>query len=259
MIKFFRKIRQRLLVDLPDGKTGNRFSKYLLYALGEIVLVVIGILIALQINNWNQTENNRMREVDLLKNLNLEFKKNKANLQATINDHRGMLNAVDEIMELMGKPESALVNVNVDSLLYLSIDYDDFNPSQSVIDEAISSGTVSLIRTESLRTLIFDWVSAEQGLQESYATMDEMSQSITLPYLAKNASMKNIDYYGLLKENGKSKFPSKNPALFTDVEFENMMDNQAWGLTNYIMKLENLEGLIDEIIHQTDVHIQKSK
>jgi len=46
MIKFFRKIRQQLLTE-------NKFSKYLLYAIGEIVLVVIGILIALQINNWN--------------------------------------------------------------------------------------------------------------------------------------------------------------------------------------------------------------
>lgn len=49
MIKFFRKIRQRLLNE-------NRFSKYLLYATGEIVLVVIGILIALQINNWNENK-----------------------------------------------------------------------------------------------------------------------------------------------------------------------------------------------------------
>lgn len=47
MIKFFKKIRQRLLTE-------NKFSKYLLYAIGEIILVVIGILIALQINNWNE-------------------------------------------------------------------------------------------------------------------------------------------------------------------------------------------------------------
>ena len=47
MIKFFRKIRQKLIKE-------NRFSKYLLYAIGEIILVVIGILIALSINNWNQ-------------------------------------------------------------------------------------------------------------------------------------------------------------------------------------------------------------
>ncbi len=46
MTKFFRKIRQKLLSE-------NKFSKYLLYAIGEIVLVVIGILLALQVNNWN--------------------------------------------------------------------------------------------------------------------------------------------------------------------------------------------------------------
>jgi hypothetical protein len=48
MIKFFRKIRQRLLTE-------NKFSKYLIYAIGEIILVVIGILIALSINNWNES------------------------------------------------------------------------------------------------------------------------------------------------------------------------------------------------------------
>jgi hypothetical protein len=47
MIKFFRKIRQRLLTE-------NKFSKYVLYAFGEIILVVIGILIALKVNNWNE-------------------------------------------------------------------------------------------------------------------------------------------------------------------------------------------------------------
>jgi hypothetical protein len=47
MIKFFRKIRQKLLSE-------NKFSKYLIYAIGVIFLVMIGILLALQINNWNE-------------------------------------------------------------------------------------------------------------------------------------------------------------------------------------------------------------
>ena len=62
MIKFFRKIRQKLLNQ-------NRFSKYLVYAIGEIVLVVIGILIALQINNWNEEKKEVQKEVQLLKEL----------------------------------------------------------------------------------------------------------------------------------------------------------------------------------------------
>ena len=52
MIKFFRKIRQKQLSE-------NKFSKYLIYAIGEIILVVIGILIALQINNWNESRKNK--------------------------------------------------------------------------------------------------------------------------------------------------------------------------------------------------------
>ena len=55
MIKFFRKIRQNLL---SQGKTG----KYFKYAIGEIILVVIGILIALQINNWNEYQKDRKSE-----------------------------------------------------------------------------------------------------------------------------------------------------------------------------------------------------
>jgi len=59
MIKFFRHIRQRMIKE-------NRVSKYLLYAIGEIVLVVIGILIALSINNWNQERVNRAKSNELL-------------------------------------------------------------------------------------------------------------------------------------------------------------------------------------------------
>ena len=55
MIKFFRKIRQKLLSD-------SKFSQYLIYAIGEIVLVVIGILIALQIDNWNTQRFERKAE-----------------------------------------------------------------------------------------------------------------------------------------------------------------------------------------------------
>ncbi|TFV93625.1 hypothetical protein E4S40_15390 [Algoriphagus kandeliae] len=61
MISFFRKIRQKLVQDLPTGKVGNRVTRYLTYAVGEIILVMAGILIALQVNNWNE-ERKRQEE-----------------------------------------------------------------------------------------------------------------------------------------------------------------------------------------------------
>lgn len=54
MIKFFRRIRKQLLTENPPIGRAGKFSKYLLYAIGEIVLVMIGILLALQVNNWNE-------------------------------------------------------------------------------------------------------------------------------------------------------------------------------------------------------------
>ena len=62
MLRFFRHFRQQLL-------TGNQVSKYLLYAIGEIFLVVIGILIALQVNNWNEKRLERRQEIEILKSV----------------------------------------------------------------------------------------------------------------------------------------------------------------------------------------------
>ena len=61
MIKFFRKIRLRLITEnLSTGRSqAGKFSKYLVYAMGELLLVILGIMIALQINNWNEQEKKR--------------------------------------------------------------------------------------------------------------------------------------------------------------------------------------------------------
>jgi sensor domain CHASE-containing protein len=59
MIKYFRKIRKKLLTE-------NKFSKYLLYAIGEIILVVVGILIAVQLNNQNEFRKQKLIEIDIL-------------------------------------------------------------------------------------------------------------------------------------------------------------------------------------------------
>jgi hypothetical protein len=65
--------------------TKNKFSKYLLYAIGEIVLVVIGILIALNINNRNEEHKLNLKEQGLLKELNLDFKYNQIQLDSLVN------------------------------------------------------------------------------------------------------------------------------------------------------------------------------
>lgn len=77
MLRFFRQIRHRLLTE-------NRFSKYLLYAVGEILLVVIGILIALQINNWNEDQKERETEVKVMIEMVENLEANILRLQSMI-------------------------------------------------------------------------------------------------------------------------------------------------------------------------------
>ena len=78
MIKSFRKIRQKLLSE-------NNFSKYLIYAIGEIVLVVIGILIALSLNNWNDSKKKKIEErvllTELMKNLEINITQIKEDIE----------------------------------------------------------------------------------------------------------------------------------------------------------------------------------
>ena len=69
MLKFFRRIRQNLLKE-------GRFRKYLVYAIGEIILVVIGILVALQVNNWNENQKLRSTEFSLLKEISVDIGQN---------------------------------------------------------------------------------------------------------------------------------------------------------------------------------------
>ncbi len=78
MIKFFRRIRQKLLAE-------KIFNKYLVYAIGEIILIVIGILIALQISNWNEIKKIRSSEQHYLLSLKTEFNFNKVELEKIMN------------------------------------------------------------------------------------------------------------------------------------------------------------------------------
>ena len=95
MIKFFRNIRQSLLME-------NKNSKYLKYAIGEIVLVVIGILIALQINNWNEKKKEEVVVLNFLTNLKKALTDDIASLKYTISFNKTRLKGIFYILEHSG-------------------------------------------------------------------------------------------------------------------------------------------------------------
>ncbi|WP_222982949.1 DUF6090 family protein [Flagellimonas meishanensis] len=140
MINFFRKIRQKLLQE-------NRFSKYLLYAVGEIILVVIGILIALGINNWNEDK----------KKAN-QLQQYRISLITELNADLSTLNQLENLMAIHKRKIEEYIDYynqeNVDIFILGqkkdSIDYaiNTFNKSSFILDELNATGNISLFSKE---------------------------------------------------------------------------------------------------------------
>jgi hypothetical protein len=94
MINFFRKIRQRLLTE-------NKFSKYLLYAIGEIALVVIGILIALNINNKNEAQKTKQFEYEILLDISISMDENFAAINRCLNGNKKAIRSANIILQFL--------------------------------------------------------------------------------------------------------------------------------------------------------------
>jgi hypothetical protein len=145
MIKFFRKIRQNLL---SEGKTG----KYFKYAIGEIILVVIGILIALQINTWNQNLKDDKLSKDYLIRLQEDFTKDKELLTTRIEE-------VNWVVHHGTRALSYAENKNGMDSDYWALIIDFYQASQMqnyyvddfTLEEIKSTGKLELIKNLELR------------------------------------------------------------------------------------------------------------
>jgi hypothetical protein len=244
MIKIFREIRKKLAAE-------NKVAKYLRYAVGEILLIVIGILIALQVSNWNEYQKGKTEEEYILSNLNFESEKNLKLLTEHKRIYEESIHSCNLIMDLIGRPYKEIELYNPDSLISKVIDVFDYSPTQNVINELLSSGKMSLISSDSLKTALFEWSAGMNEKEEAWETIDQFTQLMFIPYLTKNASLKNIDRYGFLDWKDKSRLKTDH-SFFNDIEFENNVDNQAWSLVFYTMQLDSLERTLNKIISLTN-------
>lgn len=153
MIKFFRKIRQKLLTE-------HKFSKYLLYAVGEIILVVIGILIALQINNWNEGRNTNKKETlilnELLNSINNDLKAYEDYLIPRLErKQKGLDSLQTYIFDKKIIQDSLFLDFysNLGQDVYMRFDNGPF--------EALKSSGLEIISSDSLRTAINNAYTAE--------------------------------------------------------------------------------------------------
>lgn len=142
MIKFLRKIRQNLL---SEGKTG----KYLKYAIGEIILVVIGILIALSINNWNDIRKNKLTESEYYCKLLADFELDRQNIAELYKESESKIETSKKLLldlDRKEKSKSYFLNNYLQGLRTNA-----FVPSKVAITDLISSGKLNLLTNDSLK------------------------------------------------------------------------------------------------------------
>ena len=186
MINFFRKIRQKMLTE-------NKFSKYLIYAIGEILLVVIGILIALQINSKKEEINNRITEQSILNNLKEDFNKNQQEIDvlvfANYKYHRNLKKFI-EILKT--NPKDIKIKI-ADTLSMAAIAAPTYIPTTSTIDVIISTGNIDLVKNEELKTLISRFKREVADLSEDEKDVRILANIQICPLLGQNSDM--IDVY----------------------------------------------------------------
>ena len=152
MIKFFRIIRQQLLTE-------NKFSKYLLYAIGEIVLVVIGILIALGVNNLNEEAKEHKLGKDYLSRIHRDLVQDTISFRSIIITNNKLREDIKGLLiTLYGEVD------NIEQVQDMSEVYDKamdqvFSPNNNTYNSIISSGTLGFIQNLELKEKIVDLYS----------------------------------------------------------------------------------------------------
>ena len=194
MIKFFRKIRQKILTE-------NKFSKYLIYAIGEIILVVIGILIALWISNWTENLKRKNIETRALINLRAEFKDNSDRLADLIRlklqedkEHRAYLEFIsNDTITLKNKIKVPIPKTSGRR----------WSATYEVLNGLLSTGEIEKIKNDSLKSLLTKWtVSVTEYIQTEPRFLASTEDN-------KNYLSSRI-YFDVTKEGdvGYRKFPS---------------------------------------------------
>ncbi|MCB0634856.1 MAG: DUF6090 family protein [Saprospiraceae bacterium] len=226
MIKFFRKIRQNLL-------TKNKFSKYLLYAIGEIALIMIGILMALQVNNWNELRKLRAQEVKYIKSI-------KSDLTDELKDNNEMIayrsakaKAASRLLTYT-RPETVeefRTYADTVGLVYI---WGSFTPKDNTYKELISSGNLNLISDDSLRYYLLELDKMHVGIANLEHHMRREYEQYLYDATWPNTNFGLFaDFEGLANTGS---LESKEDTWVTDPDLAAMASDFEWTQNNLTIK-----------------------
>tara|TARA_B100000780_G_scaffold226173_1_gene165350 strand:+ start:206 stop:916 length:711 start_codon:yes stop_codon:yes gene_type:complete len=224
----------------------NKTGKYFKYAIGEILLVVIGILFALQINQWNENrkENNALKT--LTENLNNEFQKNLKELEIDLSRVKNAITSSNTLLSYTGLKNVAVDNIIIDSLIYHSISNPTWNPSSYVLNDIKNSGKLSTLKNENLKLLLYDWDRLYEDILEWHASSTTNTNRL-IYFVGEKGSLVNVDYFNEKNEKG-TKFDIENINLLKEIRFENELENSLYSLIELEKRYNKASVLLNEII-----------
>ncbi|PVW16491.1 DUF6090 family protein [Marixanthomonas spongiae] len=242
MLKLFRNIRKKQLAD-------SRFGKYLLYAIGEIILVVIGILIALSINNWNENRKSNAELQLIHQNLIQEFEANRDALQEVLGAIAYTKNGSLENLALIGSNEPMPSEAELNKMIEKSLFFPTWKPSNFTLNELKNTGKLSLLKNNTLKELLFKWETQIEIIEEWNRRVEKSSQDI-VDYLKINGSLRNLNHKRIGTDT--SKLEISNISLFNDKIFENLLDEKALYSQFMEHNFQDANVMIEEILKETN-------
>lgn len=181
MIKFLRIIRQRLPIE-------NKFTKYLIYAIGEVLIIVIGVLVAVQINNWNEKRKERIQETTILKQLLTDFKSNLEQLDEKIAIRKSEINSAVQLLYYIDFPKDRNKD-SIDKHITETLTYTTFDP---IINDLVRSGNLRIIKNDSIKQLLSLWTSEIVQVSEEELNWQRYRDELYRPFLIKHYQLRTM-------------------------------------------------------------------
>ena len=249
MISFFRKFRYWLITE-------NKLSKYLIYALGEIILVVIGILIAVAINDSQQKKTLQKKEQTYFLGLKDEFETSKIKLTELIDVNKQNYLNVKKILEYISNPDQAPTEKQFSELLYRSFSFDiAFNANNALLNEMINSGSLKDISNNQLRALLTNWESRMEDISGQEDELGNQREKVLDMFIKNKYSIRTI--LEQTNPNSEISFPRRknnisNLNLLNSLEFENnilmfYLTSFANEKSHYNTLMKELKSILDLI------------
>lgn len=261
MLQFFRRIRRKLIDE------GN-LKKYLIYAIGEILLIVLGIMIAIQLGNLNQNKNDASREQRILADLKGEIKSNLHSVDRIIFEKQNIISICSLFLETTGKEATWNDSRSFDSLLIKTIVSGwKFNPENGVLSELINSGKLDLIKNNKLRYLLTSIPGHISKLQYEDEMVINDLHHIYLPFLSNHYPIRNtmefdagimsMEQKQLLKQISDTEFISSPDKLLQNPQFENNISIQLLWVNFSLNLYYPLKEMYNEALVLIDGELKK--